>query len=127
VSLIPLNDVPSTGIPLDLQDSVATVDAPDGVDRLVKKLEAELNVKKTACDVYSAYYNGQHNLLLSTQKFRETFGSMFTAFADNWCQLVVDAVEERLNVEGFRWGGVQEGDKDAWRIWQANGLDPVPP
>lgn len=39
------------------------------------------------------------------------------------CEVVVDAAEERLNVEGFRVGDAPEGDEDAWRIWQANDMD----
>jgi hypothetical protein len=39
------------------------------------------------------------------------------------CALVVDAVEERLNVEGFRLGDSTEKDKPAWEIWQRNQLD----
>ncbi len=39
-----------------------------------------------------------------------------------WPQLVVDSIEERLDVEGFR---LPKGnpDDDLWRVWQANNLD----
>ncbi len=37
--------------------------------------------------------------------------------------LVVDSVAERLQVQGFRFGEQENDDKDAWGIWQANGLD----
>ena len=46
----------------------------------------------------------------------------FAAFADNWCDLVVDAAAERLRVEGFRFGDTG-ADNAAWEIWQRNGLD----
>jgi hypothetical protein len=47
-----------------------------------------------------------------------------SAFADNWCERVVYASGERLRVQGFRFGGEgQEGDSDAWEIWQRNNLD----
>lgn len=77
------------------------------------------------------YYDGKHPLAFASPRFREAFGGLFKAFADNFCPLVVDAVEERLSVEGFRWGspsrgkttGLQEADSDAWRIWQTNQLD----
>ena len=69
------------------------------------------------------YYDGRHRLAFSSQKFREAFGGLFSAFADNWMPLVVDAVEERLNVEGFRYGDEPEADKTAWAIWQKCGLD----
>lgn len=39
----------------------------------------------------------------------------------NWPRLAVDAVEERLDVEGFRLA--DNADSNLWRIWQANNLD----
>src|SRR4051812_5859004 len=81
-----------------------------------------------------AYYDGRHPLAFASRRFREAFGGLFRAFADNFCPLVVDAVEERLNVQGFRVGtpgggrvtqaqAMETADQDAWRIWQANQLD----
>jgi len=69
------------------------------------------------------YYTGKHRLLFATLKFRETFGTLFSSFADNWCDLVVDASAERLKVEGFRFGKDEKGDGAAWEMWQRNGLD----
>jgi len=40
-----------------------------------------------------------------------------------WPQLVVDSVEERLDVEGFRLPDEDAGDDDAWRVWQDNNCD----
>jgi Phage portal protein, SPP1 Gp6-like len=74
----------------------------------------------TTCD---AYYSGEHKLLFATAKFREAFGLLFSAFSDNWCDLVVDASAERLRVDGFRFGDDEKGDQDAWDLWQRNGLD----
>jgi hypothetical protein len=41
----------------------------------------------------------------------------------NWPQVAVDAIEERLDLEGFRLPGADEADDDLWAVWQANGLD----
>jgi hypothetical protein len=41
----------------------------------------------------------------------------------NWPRLVVDSVEERLDVEGFRFPGEPASDAELWRIWQANDMD----
>ena len=71
--------------------------------------------------VPTAYYNGDHPLQFATTKFREAFGNLFSAFADNWCQIVIDAPVERLQVVGFRAG--ESTDEDAWALWQRNGLD----
>jgi hypothetical protein len=40
-----------------------------------------------------------------------------------WPQLVVDSVEERLDVEGFRLPDEDAADDDLWRVWQANNAD----
>jgi hypothetical protein len=73
--------------------------------------------------VCDAYYEGDQRLAFATSKFREAFGNLFAAIADNWCQLVVDAKTERLEVQGFRFGKSSGADQDAWDMWQANGLD----
>lgn len=72
---------------------------------------------------FQAYYEGRHRLSYAGARWRTAFGHLFTHFADNWCQLVVDAVAERLNVEGFRMTDEPKGDSDAWDIWQRNQLD----
>lgn len=88
-------------------------------DALSKRMDARYwELRK-----FDDYYAGDHKLQFASTKFREAFGTLFSEFSDNFCELVVDAVEERLNVEGFRMGTDAQADVDAWRIWQANGLD----
>lgn len=41
----------------------------------------------------------------------------------NWPRITADSLEERLDLEGFRLPGTLERDAEAWRLWQANGLD----
>lgn len=98
-------------------------DAPKSPLELVDVLEKELASRQVTLARLQDYHDGKHRLAFTSQKFREAFGGMFASFADNWCQLVVDAVEERLNVEGFRYGIDPNADSDAWKIWQVNGLD----
>jgi hypothetical protein len=99
------------------------VDAPATPLDLVEALEKELASRQVTLQRLQDYHDGKHRLAFTSQKFREAFGGMFSSFADNWCQLVVDAVEERLNVEGFRYGTDPNADGDAWAIWQKNSLD----
>lgn len=89
----------------------------------LKRLYTELAGRRPAIEKATKYYDGEHNLTFQSKRFVEAFGGLFDAFSDNWCQVVVDAAEERLNVEGFRVGEAAEGDKAAWAIWQANELD----
>lgn len=93
------------------------------------RLERDRRKRKRQLEKWNDYYEGRHPLAFATSKYRTEFADMFRAFSDNWMMLVVDAVEERLNVEGFRFdrGDTQAdnegGDRDAWYIWQANNLD----
>jgi hypothetical protein len=40
-----------------------------------------------------------------------------------WPQLVVDSVEERLDVEGFRLPDSDKAEDELWRVWQENNAD----
>jgi hypothetical protein len=73
--------------------------------------------------VFEGYYDGKHPLSFVTSKYRDQFGKMLQGVSDNWMALVVDAVEERLHVQGFRMTDQPDGDRDAWAIWQENCLD----
>lgn len=97
-------------------------DVDPGSKALLDKLGTELDKRHERLSLYDNYYRGNHELTFASRKFRSAFGSTFKKFAVNFCELVVDAVEERLHVEGFR---IQDerGDQDAWRIWQDNNLD----
>jgi hypothetical protein len=54
--------------------------------------------------------------------FRE-LGDRLQQVVIAWAQLVVDSLEERLDVEGFRLPGQAKPDGDLWRVWQENGCD----
>lgn len=86
-------------------------------------LSPRLDIQARNVAVPEAYYNGVHPLQFASSKFREAFGHLFGAFADNWCAIVVDAPVERLEVIGFRLAGAAGADNDAWAIWQRNAMD----
>lgn len=91
-------------------------------------LEAELDRRYPLVSLYEDYYQGRHKLTFATPQYREAFGQMLTAVADNWIPMIIDAWVERLRPQGFIFpngeeGGERSGDEDAWRMWQASGLD----
>lgn len=47
------------------------------------------------------YYAGLHSFGFATNKFSQVFGKTFASFRSNLCPAVVDAVVDRLTVEGF--------------------------
>ena len=92
---------------------------------LLTSLEKDLDSRQVEYRRYDDYYAGRQPLLLATDKWKGLFARLFAGFSDNFLALVVDAVEERLNVTGFRMGADRDtkADEDAWRIWQTNQLD----
>lgn len=82
-----------------------------------------LSRRQGADQLWRNYYDGDHRLAFATDKFRTTFGAMFSAFADNLCPAIVDAVADRLQVDGW---GIAEGQaqpEDAGSIWDRNQMD----
>jgi len=59
-------------------------------------LERKLAAQQREIQIFEDYYDGNHRLAFATRRFRQAFGSLFNAFADNWCESVVDAPVERL-------------------------------
>lgn len=47
------------------------------------------------------YYRGDHDLAFATEKFANTFGTLFREFAMNLCPAICDAVRDKLRVTGF--------------------------
>lgn len=89
----------------------------------LKRLTEEQHSRLPQLRKLDDYYSGDHPLIFATQQFREAFGGLFDDFSDNWCESVVNAVDERLDVTGFRFGKDDKTDDEAWEIWQRNGLD----
>lgn len=90
----------------------------------LERLEAKLMARKVYVERMNRYYEGDHPLPIVREKLRQDFLRLLQMSKSNFCEIVVDAVEERLNVEGFRSGGEEpRADVRAWEIWQANNLD----
>jgi len=95
----------------------------------VRKMEAELDQRRKKMERFAAYYEGRHPLPFVTRahsaKMHNEFRRMLDESRSNFCRLVVDAVEERLGVEGFRLSAATDpqADRASWDIWQANNMD----
>ena len=68
------------------------------------------------------YLDGDHDLAFATDKYKSTFGTLFTAFSYNRCGVVVDAHTDRLHIEGFT-ADDQSAAEQVWDIWQQNEMD----
>lgn len=96
---------------------------PETPEQWLPVLEQRLTEQQAEIKLFEQYFAGEHRMAFATTKFRMAFGSLFKAFADNWCQTIVEAPVERLIIEGFRFGDTEQADSRAWEIWQANSLD----
>ncbi|MFD8088963.1 phage portal protein [Streptomyces malaysiensis] len=87
-------------------------------------LHSKLLRQRPAHTRYSDYYDGDHQKLVFAQaRHRNEFGHIFDKWRDNFCGLIIDSVNERLAIDGFRMTDEPEADKDARDIWQRNFMD----
>lgn len=87
------------------------------------RLYKQLVKRRESVDFFSDYYCGEHPLPWVAPQARDEFRRIVKMTRSNYMGLVCDATAERLNVEGFRFGGEGDADADTWRIYQANNLD----
>lgn len=93
------------------------------------RLESELGARQAHMKLMSDYYDGFHPLPFLTKahsaKMRDEFANLLADSRSNFMGLVIDAVEERLRVEGFRLSAAVDpvADQATWAIWQANQMD----
>jgi len=81
-----------------------------------------LQAQRVRCVKYLDLYDGGVNATMMTGESRQLFRRLMKEARTNWCELVVNAVAERLAVQGFSFG---DPDIDAlvWDIWQASAMD----
>jgi hypothetical protein len=76
--------------------------------------------------VYDWYYRGEHRLWFGPTQAQVVYRRLLSESRSNWAELIVDAVNERLRVVGFRFPATGDLDADlqAWDdVWQTNNLD----
>jgi Phage portal protein, SPP1 Gp6-like len=93
------------------------------IEALRQAAALKLDLQGPRAALYQEYYDNQAGIvaLLDTDE-RRTFTAFLEEAAANWCELVVNAVAERLQVVGFRFG-TEADSAAAWAIWQANQMD----
>lgn len=99
---------------------------PDSVgwwlDRLVNKLHAA----RPGYELLNSYYDGTAAVpAMATRAVRQAYQRLMRMSRTNFAELVVEALRERVQPNGFRTGGEGDAldDKTAWGMWQGNSLD----
>jgi hypothetical protein len=83
----------------------------------------QLDHQQQRAQVFQDYYDGEVDVLaLMDTEERRAFRQFLAESGANWCELIVNAVAERMQVVGFSFGN-QEDNELAWAVWQANGMD----
>lgn len=90
---------------------------------LVRKLSDRLVEEQRHAEKLDLYYSGNQPLAFLHPEIKASVRNRITNLAINWPRIIVGAIEERLDVEGFRLGDDETADRELWRIWQANDLD----
>jgi len=70
-----------------------------------------------------SYVRGRQAITYMSDAMRKEFGDAITDLILNFPELVVEAHNDRLDVEGFRFPGEASGNDELWGIWQANNMD----
>ena len=84
---------------------------------------AKLDAQAMRARRYQLYYDGESEIiaLLDTAD-RQTFAKFLHEAGADWCELIVNAVAERLQIVGFRFADAAASEL-AWQVWQASGMD----
>jgi hypothetical protein len=104
-------------------DGGSALTSPANVHPLVPRLSKDLSGCKAELDAADEYYGGQQPLQFLAPEVRQQVGNRLTSLVINWPRVIVDSVQRRTYVEGFRLGVGGQADDELWRIWQANDLD----
>jgi len=98
---------------------------------LIKYEDAELTDELPTMDSYRDYYEGDQDLTYATEEFRRAYGDTFPEFRTNWCEVIIDATEERIGIDRiiFRDKEGDEPDLDStneiWKILHDNDLPEI--
>lgn len=79
--------------------------------------------KRRGLDTLWNYYNGPQPLKYSTEKLAELFQSINAHFEENWMSVVVSAVLDRLELEGFQVTGSEEAGKKLTELFTQLHID----
>lgn len=86
------------------------------------RLSMRLTARQTDMTLFDDYYHGRHRETFKIREVLRAFG-MKAPLLVNYAAVVIDALNERLAVNGFRFAADDAASKAAWEIWQRNNLD----
>ncbi len=91
----------------------------DNLAGLIRKMEEQ----RPGLNRFESYVNGTQPLAFLAPEVAAATQGRLKALNVGWPRLVVQAVEERLDVSGFRTPGEDKPDDSLWDLWQDSNLD----
>jgi hypothetical protein len=91
---------------------------------VITRLGRALDELRPKYDRLELYYSGRqpgHHFM--APEVRASLGNRLPPLILNWPRLVVSALEERLDVDGFRLSRDEPADSELWRVWQSSRMD----
>jgi len=81
-----------------------------------------LTEEQVNMDTARDYFDGYQELVYTTEAFEETFGDAFDQFRENWCKVIINAVNNRTKLLGFNFDDDEDFAlaKDVWDIFRDN-------
>ena len=111
----------SVGRPLVPALALPLVEWSEAEAALVSRLESVVESKRFGLQLRDSYYRGTVRIQDLGISIPPQMRQLHTALG--WPRVCVDALDERLNVEGFRFPDSNDVDTDLQAIWQRSGMD----
>jgi hypothetical protein len=92
---------------------------------LLSDLTDALTDRARLLAVCDNYYRGVQPISFVPPEVLASAAGRLQTLVVNWPRVIVDSLEQRLDVEGFRVGGSPTADEQLWSTWQTNELDEV--
>ncbi|QIS38630.1 phage portal protein [Clavibacter capsici] len=84
------------------------------------RLLAKLDVETPRLDMYDDYFDGRQPLKFLAPALQAQMGNKIADVVVNIPRFGVEAYDNRLDIQGFRFPGIPNADDDLWGVWQAN-------
>lgn len=101
--------------------SLPSLNLSDDELRMIERLQYKLTNQRRHLDVLDDYYNAEQAMTTLGISLPPELTGLRTVLG--WSRTAVDALCDRLDVDGFRYPESTDADEAMWTIWQRNNLD----
>jgi hypothetical protein len=84
------------------------------------RLLAKLGVETPKLEMYDDYFEGEQPLKFLAPALQQQLGDKIAEVIINLPRFGVEAYDNRLDIQGFRFPSIPDADDELWGVWQAN-------